>query len=79
MNTGEPCETVTSTCKGEARQCVGQGPGKDMFDSTKIIATNLFNKAAVSTFLLSIYTLIHAHVIITSLNVYYYFLNSFLV
>lgn len=50
LNTGEPCETVTSTCKGDAKQCVGRGPGKDHFESTKIIATNLFKKATVSLF-----------------------------
>lgn len=27
--------------------CVSPGPGKDMFDSTKIIATNQYKKAKV--------------------------------
>lgn len=39
---------MTSTCDGVAKLCVGQGPGKDDFDSTKIIANKLFKKASVS-------------------------------
>nr|CAI5853835.1 unnamed protein product [Callosobruchus analis] len=45
INTGLPCEEVRSTCNGEARHCIAFGPGKDMFESTEIIAGKLFQKA----------------------------------
>ncbi|CAL1538863.1 unnamed protein product [Lymnaea stagnalis] len=45
LDTGLPCESQTSTCNARNEQCVAFGPGKDMFESTKIIATNQFNKA----------------------------------
>ncbi|XP_018564239.1 neutral ceramidase isoform X2 [Anoplophora glabripennis] len=45
INTGEPCDTTSSTCDGEAKYCIAFGPGNDMFESTEIIATRLFNKA----------------------------------
>lgn len=46
-NTGKVCENVTSTCNGLAKYCVASGPGKDMFESTRIIAEQLFDKAKV--------------------------------
>lgn len=45
INTGEVCDNATSTCGGEAKYCIAFGPGNDMFESTEIIATRLFNKA----------------------------------
>lgn len=47
MNTGEKCDDVHSTCDGEAKFCIASGPGKNMFDSTKIIAERLYKKAMV--------------------------------
>ncbi|XP_072398582.1 neutral ceramidase-like [Diabrotica undecimpunctata] len=44
VNTGEPCDFVHSTCPGGSQYCIAFGPGKDMVDSTKMIATNLFQK-----------------------------------
>ncbi|CAH2009711.1 unnamed protein product [Acanthoscelides obtectus] len=45
VNTGLPCEEVRSTCGGEAKSCIAFGPGKDMFQSTEIIAGKMFEKA----------------------------------
>ncbi|XP_014616337.1 PREDICTED: neutral ceramidase [Polistes canadensis] len=48
---GPKCEfsglncTEQSTCPGKKEMCFASGPGKDMFESTSIIATKLFNKA----------------------------------
>ncbi|CAK8678859.1 unnamed protein product [Clavelina lepadiformis] len=38
IDTGEQCDAETSTCSGKAQNCIGFGPGKDMFESTDIIA-----------------------------------------
>lgn len=46
LATGRPCSLDTSACD-EMDICVAQGPGKDMFDSTKIIGERIFNKALV--------------------------------
>ncbi|KRT80515.1 hypothetical protein AMK59_8777, partial [Oryctes borbonicus] len=45
INTGLACDEVTSTCNGQARYCIASGPGEDMFESTKIIADNMYSKA----------------------------------
>ena len=37
QDTGEPCDILTSTCDGRNELCVASGPGKDMFESTRII------------------------------------------
>lgn len=49
-NAGLPCDAQTSTCpddKGRMRneKCIAFGPGKDMFESTKIIGDNQFQFA----------------------------------
>jgi neutral ceramidase len=36
-DTGLPCDKLHSTCNGKEMLCVASGPGKDMFESTKII------------------------------------------
>eukprot|EP00936_MAST-01D_sp_MAST-1D-sp1_P000050 g50.t1 len=38
-DTGLPCDNPTSTCNGRVEQCSSSGPGKDMFESTEIIAS----------------------------------------
>ena len=38
IDTGLPCDTEHSTCDGRTQMCIAFGPGKDMFESTKIIA-----------------------------------------
>ena len=38
MYTGKQCEPLSSTCNNRSQNCVGFGPGKDMFESTDIIA-----------------------------------------
>lgn len=44
--TGNPCDYETSTCpKGEG-SCFASGPGKDIFESTKIIATRIYEGAS---------------------------------
>lgn len=48
QRTGNPCDLLTSSCPKEDGLCFSSGPGKDMFESTKIIATRLFNGASVS-------------------------------
>uniref|UniRef100_A0A646QF66 Neutral ceramidase n=1 Tax=Hemiscolopendra marginata TaxID=943146 RepID=A0A646QF66_9MYRI len=45
LDTGRPCDFDTSTCNGKNELCVASGPGKDMFESTSIIANRQFNKA----------------------------------
>jgi neutral ceramidase len=42
---GSVCSS-DSTCDGKNEQCIASGPGVDMFDSTRIIGTNQFTKAA---------------------------------
>ncbi|KAL2721907.1 neutral ceramidase [Vespula maculifrons] len=52
---GPKCEfsglncTDCYTCPGKKEMCFASGPGKDMFESTSIIARKMFDKAAVST------------------------------
>ncbi|KAI1285333.1 Neutral ceramidase [Halotydeus destructor] len=45
QDTGLPCEVNTTSCGGKSELCYASGPGKDMFESTKIIATRQFEKA----------------------------------
>ncbi|XP_045477252.1 neutral ceramidase [Harmonia axyridis] len=45
INTGKDCDFKTSTCDGEAKYCIASGPGKNMVESTGIIANRLFAKA----------------------------------
>jgi neutral ceramidase len=42
---GSPCDYAHSTCGGTSQGCHGYGPGRDEFESTKIIGTNQFKKA----------------------------------
>lgn len=47
---GGPCDSVHSTCekpKNKHDDCAASGPGTDMFDSTRIIAEKLYEKAKV--------------------------------
>ncbi|KAG7204442.1 hypothetical protein KM043_004878 [Ampulex compressa] len=41
---GKPC-SAQSTCGGAKERCFASGPGKDMFESTSIIANKLFTQA----------------------------------
>uniref|UniRef100_A0A182PKG1 Neutral ceramidase n=1 Tax=Anopheles epiroticus TaxID=199890 RepID=A0A182PKG1_9DIPT len=43
--TGLPCDMLTSSCPAGAGACIASGPGKDMFESTKIIGTRLYDAA----------------------------------
>ncbi|NXC49316.1 ASAH2 ceramidase, partial [Penelope pileata] len=46
INTGDSCDNPQSTCPiGGASTCMAMGPGTDMFDSTRIIAQNIYLKA----------------------------------
>lgn len=47
IDTGEECDFVTSTCNGDAKNCIAFGPGDNMVESTEIIATKLFEKGKV--------------------------------
>lgn len=49
VDTGNKCDFVTSTCDGDAATCIASGPGKNMFESTRIIAERIYNKSLVST------------------------------
>ncbi|XP_065884102.1 uncharacterized protein [Dysidea avara] len=42
IDTGKPCDYKTSTCNGRNEKCIASGPGKDMVDSTRIIAENQY-------------------------------------
>lgn len=44
-DTGLPCDLRTSTCNGRSQQCMASGPGKDMFESTKIVGGRQYEKA----------------------------------
>lgn len=43
--TGRECDIHTSTCPVKWDQCVSPGPGIDMFDSTRIIASRIYQTA----------------------------------
>jgi neutral ceramidase len=45
QKSGKPCDMLTSTCP-DKDQCIASGPGKDMFESTKIIATRIYKGAS---------------------------------
>lgn len=45
--TGEPCDFVTSSCPKGHGVCFASGPGKNMYESTKIIGTRIANGAKV--------------------------------
>jgi neutral ceramidase len=45
MDTGLPCDGTTSTCNGKTELCIATGPGKDMWESTEIIARRQSKKA----------------------------------
>ena len=45
MDTGLPCDVEHSTCDGRTQMCIAIGPGKDMFESTEIIARRQFDKS----------------------------------
>lgn len=45
MDTGEPCDFGSSTCGGKNEMCIASGPGKDMWESTTIIASRQYEKA----------------------------------
>jgi hypothetical protein len=42
---GSPCDFVTSTCNGTTEGCIAKGPGRDMFESTEIIAQHQLDTA----------------------------------
>jgi len=73
-DTGLPCDTVHSTCNGRSEQCSSSGPGKDMFDSCRIIgqmqsdkATELYKMPGME--LASTIDYVHAYVQMTGRNV----------
>ncbi|GIY94893.1 neutral ceramidase [Caerostris extrusa] len=45
VDTGLPCDVNTSTCDGQNEKCIAFGPGKDMFESTKIIGQMQYEKS----------------------------------
>ncbi|XP_049614616.1 neutral ceramidase [Syngnathus scovelli] len=46
VNSGLACDYLNSSCPdGGTKECQAFGPGEDMFDSTSIIAHNIFTKA----------------------------------
>lgn len=48
IDTGLPCDFVSSTCNGRTQKCIAFGPGKDMVDSARIIGEKQFQKAWVT-------------------------------
>lgn len=74
IDTGIPCESATSTCGNPPRneKCIASGPGKDMFESTKIIAykqyikaRQLFNDESSMQLIRGSIRFIHEHIDIT--------------
>eukprot|EP00525_Craspedostauros_australis_P010424 CAMPEP_0198134330 /NCGR_PEP_ID=MMETSP1442-20131203/60014_1 /TAXON_ID= /ORGANISM="Craspedostauros australis, Strain CCMP3328" /LENGTH=743 /DNA_ID=CAMNT_0043795473 /DNA_START=72 /DNA_END=2303 /DNA_ORIENTATION=+ len=45
IDTGKPCDLVTSTCGGNTNLCIASGPGKNMLESAEIIGRKQFEKA----------------------------------
>jgi len=45
IDTGLPCDFVTSSCNNRTQLCIAFGPGKDMVDSTRIIGERQYVKA----------------------------------
>lgn len=45
LDSGEPCDLVTSTCHGRSDLCVASGPGRNMEESTEIIGRKQFDYA----------------------------------
>lgn len=43
-----PCDGTSNSCKNSGEHCFASGPGKDMFESTKIIAERIMNVGLVS-------------------------------
>lgn len=73
-DTGAPCDNIHSTCDGKSQFCVASGPGGDMFESTKIIGRNQFEKAkqlylSATTTLSGPVRFIHEYVNMTSYEV----------
>uniref|UniRef100_A0A8B9K2N4 Neutral ceramidase n=1 Tax=Astyanax mexicanus TaxID=7994 RepID=A0A8B9K2N4_ASTMX len=45
INTGERCDYLNSSCPiGGREMCLAFGPGKDMFESTRILGENIYRK-----------------------------------
>ncbi|CAH1405695.1 unnamed protein product [Nezara viridula] len=42
---GGPCDAYTSSCPDKKDKCIAFGPGRDMFESTHIIATRIMESA----------------------------------
>ncbi|XP_046453897.1 neutral ceramidase-like [Daphnia pulex] len=45
IDTGLPCDFVSSSCNNRTQLCIAFGPGKDMVESTQIIGDRQFQKA----------------------------------
>ncbi|THD21070.1 Neutral ceramidase C [Fasciola hepatica] len=76
IDTGLPCESVHTTCEGRAEKCIAFGPGRDMFESTRIIAQRQMNKAwelfdAATEELTGPISFIHQYVDMTAIPVSY--------
>jgi len=50
IDTGLPCDFLTSSCNNRAQLCKASGPGKDMVDSTRIIGQKQLDKAWVGIY-----------------------------
>ena len=50
IDTGLPCDFVSSSCNNRTQLCIAFGPGKDMVDSTRIIGDKQFQKAWVISY-----------------------------
>lgn len=46
IGSGLPCNKDTSRCDDRSDKCIAFGPGNDMFESTQIIATRIYNGAS---------------------------------
>lgn len=46
IKTGLPCDPDTSRCEDKSDKCIAFGPGRDMVESTKIIANRIYNGAS---------------------------------
>uniref|UniRef100_A0A5K3FEN8 Neutral ceramidase n=1 Tax=Mesocestoides corti TaxID=53468 RepID=A0A5K3FEN8_MESCO len=76
IDSGLECDALTSTCNGRVQKCIAFGPGKDMFESTQLIARRQFEKAKelyamAKTELINSVDFRHQFVDMTSVTVHY--------
>lgn len=68
QSSGVSCDPETSKCPGNTEHCVAFGPGRNQFESTRIIAERLYGKAQVKIFMAVMCSVTLRHIIGIKLN-----------